>query len=63
MAIYACPTGVDMTQEALKLALEGDGYHCVICGRFLLADEYGVILHDDIEHPPEMTFDDEEKSQ
>jgi len=40
-----------------------DGYHCVICGRFLLADEYGVILHDDIEHPPEMTFDDEEKPQ
>ena len=43
--------------------LTNDGYHCVICGRFLLADEYGVILHDDIEHPPEMTFDDEEKPQ
>ena len=40
-----------------------DGYNCVICGRFLLADEYGVILHDDIEHPPEMTFDDEERPQ
>ena len=52
-----------MTKEELKLVLEGDGYHCVICGRFLLADEYGVILHDDIEHPPEMTFDDEEKPQ
>ena len=52
-----------MTQEALKLAQADDGYHCVICGRFLLADEYGVILHDDIEHLPEMTFDDEEKPQ
>jgi hypothetical protein len=39
------------------------GYYCVICGRFLLADEYGVIVHDDIEHPSEMTFDDEEKPQ
>ena len=39
------------------------GYHCVICGRFLLADEYGVIVHDDIEHPPEMDFEDEEKPQ
>ncbi len=52
-----------MTQEALKLALEDDGYHCVICGRFLPADEHGVIVHDDIEHPPEMNFDDEEKPQ
>jgi hypothetical protein len=40
-----------------------EGYYCVICGRFLLADEHGVILHDDIEHPPEMNFDDEEKPQ
>ena len=43
--------------------LTNNGYHCVICGRFLLADEYGVILHDDIEHSPEMTFDDEENPQ
>lgn len=63
MAICANTAGIDMTQEALKLAQADDGYHCVICGRFLLADEYGVILHDDIEHPPEMTFDDEEKPQ
>jgi hypothetical protein len=54
-----------MTQdEIIKMANKASkGYHCVICGRFLLADEHGVILHDDIEHPLEMTFDDEEKPQ
>lgn len=52
-----------MKPQQIELALDGDGYHCVICGRFLRADEYDVILHDDIEHPPEMTFDDEEKPQ
>ncbi len=44
--------------EAMK-----QGYYCVICGRFLPADEYGVIVHDDIEHPQEMDFGDEEKPQ
>jgi hypothetical protein len=32
--------------EALKMA----GYWCVICQRFIEADEYGVIVHDDIIH-------------
>jgi hypothetical protein len=40
-----------------------EGYYCVICGRFLPANEYDVIIHDDIEHPPEITFDDEENPQ
>ena len=40
-----------------------EGYHCVVCGRFLPADEYGVIVHDDIPHPPEMDFAEEEKPQ
>ena len=42
---------------------EENGYHCVICGRFLPADEYGVIVHDDIPHPPEMDFAEEENPQ
>lgn len=42
---------------------EPDGYYCVICGRFLPADEYGVIVHDDIVHPPEMDFNEESKPQ
>ena len=41
-----------------------EGYYCVVCGRFLPADEHGVIVHDDdIEHPQEMDFGDEEKPQ
>lgn len=39
-----------------------DGYYCVICGRFLPAID-GVIVHDDIEHPQEMDFGDEENPQ
>ena len=40
-----------------------EGYYCVVCGKFLPADENGVIVHDDIPHPPEMDFNDEEKPQ
>lgn len=42
---------------------EKDGYYCVICGKFLPANEYGVIMHDAIEHPQDMDFDDEENPQ
>jgi hypothetical protein len=40
-----------------------DGYYCVVCGRYLEANEDGVIVHDDVQHPPEMDFADEEKPQ
>ena len=51
--------GTSMTdKEVMK-----EGYYCVICGRFLPADEHGVIVHDDIEHPQEIDFGDEEKPQ
>ncbi len=40
-----------------------DGYYCVICGKFLPADEHGVIVHDDVPHPVDMDFGDEEKPQ
>lgn len=39
-----------------------DGYYCVVCGRFIEADEYGVIVHDDVVHP-DMDFADEENPQ
>ena len=39
-----------------------DGYYCVVCGKFLQADDLGVIVHDEIRHP-DMAFDDEEKPQ
>jgi len=40
-----------------------DGYYCVVCGRYLEANEDRVIVHDDVPHPPEMDFADEEKPQ
>ena len=40
-----------------------DGYYCVVCGKFIEADDDGVIVHDPIPHPGSMTFDDEEKPQ
>ena len=40
-----------------------EGYYCVICGKFLPANEYGVITHDDVPHPADMDFEDEEKPQ
>lgn len=40
-----------------------DGYWCVVCGRFLTADDDGLIVHDNVPHPDEMTFDDEENMQ
>lgn len=39
-----------------------EGYWCVVCGRFLPSDE-GVIVHDDVPHPENMAFDDEDKPQ
>lgn len=37
---------------------EQAGYWCVVCGRFLRADEFGVIVHDDKPHPESMTFEE-----
>lgn len=47
---------------------EGDemsikGYWCVVCGRFLVADDMGVIVHDDVPHPEAMTFNEEDVLQ
>lgn len=39
------------------------GYWCVVCGRHLPTDENGVIVHDDVPHPEDMTFDEEERPQ
>jgi hypothetical protein len=41
---------------------EAEGYYCVVCGR-LLPEEDGVIVHDDVPHPVDMDFGDEEKPQ
>lgn len=39
------------------------GYWCVVCGRWLPADETGFIAHDAIPHPTTMLFDDDEHPQ
>ena len=41
----------------------GPGYWCVVFGRFLPADDLGVIVHDAVPHPETMTFDDDQKEQ
>jgi len=41
---------------------ETDGYYCVVCGRFL-PEEDDVIVHDDVPHPIDMDFGDEENPQ
>lgn len=40
---------------------ENNGYWCVVCGRFLEADEIGVIMHDEVPHPDSMTFEETEQ--
>ncbi|BBP82416.1 hypothetical protein PHLH8_20580 [Pseudomonas sp. Pc102] len=40
-----------------------DGYWCVVCGRFLPADEDGVIVHDSIPHPALMDFTEDQNPQ
>jgi hypothetical protein len=38
------------------------GYWCVVCNRFIPANEYGQIVHDNIDHYG-MKFDEEENPQ
>ena len=40
-------------------------YYCVICGECVVLDEDGgrVIIHNDVPHPPALTFDEEDNPQ
>lgn len=40
-------------------SVEMNGYWCVVCMRYVPVEEDGVMLHDDIPHPPLMTFDED----
>jgi len=40
-----------------------DVYYCVVCGRGIERNEDGVFVHDPVPHPPDMTFDEEERLQ
>lgn len=39
-----------------------DVYYCVVCGRALEAVD-GVFVHDEVPHPSDMTFDEENNPQ
>jgi hypothetical protein len=39
-----------------------NGYWCVVCMRFLLSVD-GVVTHDDVIHPNDMTFDEDKNEQ
>ncbi len=39
------------------------GYWCVVCGRYLLSDDFGVIVHDNVQHPDYMLFYEDENPQ
>jgi len=43
--------------------MNSDGYYCVVCGRYIEADEHGVIVHDNVPHPPDMDFAEEARPQ
>ena len=53
----------DRRERTLNDLLCAGGYWCVVCGRHLPADKDGVIVHDDVPHPEDMTFDEEERPQ
>jgi len=40
-----------------------EGYWCLACGRFIAANDQGVIVHDDVPHPVYMKFDEERNPQ
>ena len=50
-------------RERVRGEMKKEGYWCVVCGRFLAADDTGVIVHDDVPHPETMTFDEEDVPQ
>lgn len=57
---------VAMRSDGKWLAVAGDHkpvYWCVVCAKPLLTDLDGLYLHDPIEHPTNMIFDEEERPQ
>ena len=48
--------------DKAELLTDDEGYWCVVCER-LLPRVDGVIVHDEVPHPDDMTFDEQEKPQ
>ena len=63
MAISEFPfADISSVLDANPVPMEGRNYWCVICQRLLPNDD-GVIVHDDVPHPDEMVFDEEDRPQ
>lgn len=45
------------------LSRNDEGYACVVCCRLIEPDDTGVMVHDEIPHPINMIFNDEEQPQ
>lgn len=45
------------------LSCNDEGYVCVVCGRLIEPDETGVMIHDEVPHPTNMLFNDEDQPQ
>ena len=62
--ITKAPEGARTIARVLRQLEDGngDGYWCVVCGRFLPASG-GVVVHDDVPHPDNMSFDDGDNPQ
>jgi RNA polymerase-binding transcription factor DksA len=64
-----CDQKLEGVITVLRQALEekqepvvDEGYYCVVCGKYIEAVD-DVIVHDDIPHPVDMAFDEEENPQ
>lgn len=52
--------------QATLLPRSKKGYGCLVCGRFLEAEEvegHWVVVHDNVPHPEWMTYDEESNPQ
>lgn len=52
-----------MMKSGRQMKPSSEIYYCVVCGRDIEGDEHGVFVHDDVPHPPDMTFDEDENPQ
>lgn len=60
------PAHVALRSDGKWLAIEGDNkpaYWCVVCLKPLMTDHQGLFMHDEIPHPTNMLFDEEDKPQ
>lgn len=53
-------------QDAAEVAVATSVYYCLICGpcmREHISEDDTITIHDDVPHPPDLEFDEEERMQ